>query len=77
MSDAYDPDEGATPSLTYSEVLLSQRDVSLSLPINFVTDPGVSLSAACFGNGVFEEGRLGKCFSNLISVGFRRFELDL
>lgn len=77
MADIFAPDEAARPSEQETEAILAQRDLSLPLPINYVTDPGVSLTAACFGDGVYDEMRLGKCFSNLLSVGFRRFDLDL
>lgn len=77
MSDGYDPGDAAIPSVIEGRILLSQRDLSLALPINFMTVPGVSLSAACFGNLVIAEGKLSRCFSNLLAVGFRRFELDL
>ena len=76
-SDDYAPGNDALLSVDEARVLLSQRDLSLSIPINFMTVPGVSLSAACFGNRVIGEGELARCFSNLLSVGFRRFELDL
>ena len=77
MSDAYAPGNDALPSVDDSRVLLTQRDLSLTIPINFMTVPSVSLSAACFGDRVIGEGELARCFSNLLAVGFRRFELDL
>ncbi|KFY75968.1 hypothetical protein V498_09806, partial [Pseudogymnoascus sp. VKM F-4517 (FW-2822)] len=76
-SDDYAPGNDALLSVDEARVLLSQRDLSLTIPINFKTIPGVSLSAACFGDRVIGEGELARCFSNLLSVGFRRFELDL
>ncbi|OBT61087.1 hypothetical protein VE03_09475 [Pseudogymnoascus sp. 23342-1-I1] len=76
-SDDYAPGNDALLSVDEARVQLSQRDLSLSIPINFKTVPGVSLSAACFGDRVIGEGELARCFSNLLSVGFRRFELDL
>lgn len=76
-SDDYAPANDALPSVFDARVSLSQRDLSLSIPINFMTIPGVSLSAACFGDRVIGEGELARCFSNLLAVGFRRFELDL
>lgn len=33
--------------------------------------------AACFANGIFEDDSAAVCLSNLLAVGFRRFELDL
>ena len=77
MSDGFSPGQDAIPSIDEERVTLSQRDLSITIPINFMTVPGVSLSAACFGNLVFAEGGLARCFSNLLSVGFRRFEVDL
>ncbi|KFY74494.1 hypothetical protein V499_05480, partial [Pseudogymnoascus sp. VKM F-103] len=76
-SDDYAPGNDALLSVDETRVQLSQRDLSLSIPINFMTVPGVSLTAACFGDRVIGEGELARCFSNLLSVGFRRFELDL
>ncbi|ELR09215.1 hypothetical protein GMDG_03789 [Pseudogymnoascus destructans 20631-21] len=76
-SDDYAPGNDAVLSVDEARVQLSQRDLSLSIPINFMTVPGVSLTAACLGNRVIGEGELARCFSNLLSVGFRRFELDL
>jgi len=49
----------------------------LRVPINFVTDPGVSLRAACFYENRYEDDNAGNCVSNLLAAGFRRFELDL
>lgn len=77
MFDQFLPDDAARPSPLEDEIFLSQRDVSLPLPINYVTDPGVSLLAACFSDGLISVSRLQRCYSNLLAVGFRRFELDL
>lgn len=77
MADIYAPDEAAKPTDREVEAILAQRDLSLPLPINYVTDPGVSLTAACFGDKVYDEVRLWKCLSNLLAVGFRRYDLDL
>ena len=49
----------------------------MRVPINFVTDPGVSLRAACFYENRYEDDNAGNCVSNLLAAGFRRFELDL
>ncbi|KAF2197660.1 hypothetical protein GQ43DRAFT_402614, partial [Delitschia confertaspora ATCC 74209] len=54
-----------------------QRDVALRIPINYVTVPGVSLTAACFQDGQYQDERLRKCFSNLLGAGFRRFFVDV
>lgn len=77
MSENYRPDSGTEPEGSYATGLLSQRDLSLGVPINYVTTPGVSLTAACFPNGIYEDDGAAICFSNLLAVGFRRFELDL
>lgn len=60
-----------------SETGQSQRDVAIQVPINYVTQPGISLSAACFGEGRYEDRGLQDCVSNLMSVGFRRLIIDL
>ncbi|OQO02236.1 hypothetical protein B0A48_11790 [Cryoendolithus antarcticus] len=57
--------------------LLSQRDASIKIPINYVPVPGVSLTAACFPHGQYAIEAGSRCFSNLLAVGFRRFEVDL
>jgi hypothetical protein len=76
-SDTYDPSPGVGPDNLHFTRLLSQRDLSFTIPINYVTPPGVSFAAACFGMNVFQENSFGRCFSNLLAIGFRRFELDL
>lgn len=45
--------------------------------VNYVTYPGVVLTAACFANGRYEETAAAKCFSNLLATGFRRLEADV
>ncbi|PVH83295.1 hypothetical protein DL98DRAFT_513197 [Cadophora sp. DSE1049] len=77
MSENYTPGADALPVPPYTTVLLSQRDLGLRVPINFVTDPGVSLRAACFSGNRYEDDSAGNCVSNLLAAGFRRFELDL
>ena len=47
------------------------------MPVNYLTQPGISLTAACFGRGRYEDQGLEHCLSNLLSVGFRRLILDL
>ncbi|KAJ5243406.1 uncharacterized protein N7469_001733 [Penicillium citrinum] len=76
MSATYNP--GATvDDATWVAVLLSERDVAGQIPINFVTNPGVALSSACFGNGLYTRDKATDCISNLLAVGFRRLVLDL
>ncbi|KAJ9265556.1 hypothetical protein DTO195F2_1595 [Paecilomyces variotii] len=74
--DNFDPD---SPLLGSTEriVQLSERDVAAQIPINFVTHPTVSLAAACFGNGVYEDQAAKDCISNLLAVGYRRLIVDL
>ncbi|KAJ5123851.1 uncharacterized protein N7515_007676 [Penicillium bovifimosum] len=62
---------------TWVAVLLSERDVAAQIPLNFVTNPAVSVSAACFGNRVYDRTAAAKCFSNLLAVGYRRLIVDL
>jgi hypothetical protein len=45
--------------------------------VNYVTLPGVSLTSVCFPNGRYEDTAAARCFSNLLVLGFRRFELDV
>ncbi|KAI1979661.1 Maintenance of telomere capping protein 6 [Ophidiomyces ophidiicola] len=71
------PSNGSRLQPPWSTVQLSQRDVSLRVPINFVTQPAVSLSAACFGKKVYDENAATRCVSNLLSVGYRRLHVDL
>ena len=92
MSESYDPGPDVSAVYPYSTVFLvsgclellaitnvmqSQRDLGLRVPINFVTVPGVSFSAACFPTLDFEDHNSGDCLSNLLALGFRRFEIDL
>ncbi|KAJ5554762.1 hypothetical protein N7535_007208 [Penicillium sp. DV-2018c] len=62
---------------TWVAVLLSERDVAGQIPLNYVTNPAVSLSSACFGNRVYDRTAAAKCFSNLLAVGYRRLIVDL
>ena len=55
----------------------AQRDVGLRVPIDFHTLAAVSLTQACFVNNRFEHNAFLKCFSNLLGVGFSRFEVDV
>lgn len=45
--------------------------------MNYVTHPGVVLSAACFGKGRYDHVAAAQCFSNLLAMGFRRVEVDV
>ncbi|KAI9726581.1 MAG: hypothetical protein M1828_000948 [Chrysothrix sp. TS-e1954] len=55
----------------------SQRDAAIRIPINYVTGPGVSVTAACFPHRRYELEAAAKCLSNLLANGFRRFVIDL
>lgn len=55
----------------------STRDLAYPVPINFVTHPGVSVTAACFGNGTYSAIAAGKCISNLLAAQYRRLVLDI
>ncbi|KAF2168332.1 hypothetical protein M409DRAFT_21766 [Zasmidium cellare ATCC 36951] len=76
----YNPDPAAIIAQQQDErfvTFLSQRDTSLQIPVNYVTYPGVVLTAACFAHGRYEETAAAKCFSNLLATGFRRLEADV
>ncbi|KAF4547918.1 Hypothetical protein D9617_34g040980 [Elsinoe fawcettii] len=73
----YDPDPDAVPSGSLATAILSQRDLSARIPINFVTHPSVSLASACFSGNRYEDNAIKKCLSNLLSTGFRRILLDV
>lgn len=60
-----------------SKCTQSQRDLGLNVPINYITVPGVSFTAACFPTLRFEDDNSGDCLSNLLAVGFQRLEIDL
>lgn len=77
MSSQYEPAAGAEPVLPWSIALLSQRDLALAIPINYVTQPAVSLTEACFSRGVYEDSAARRCLSNLLAVGFKRLIVDL
>ncbi|KAF2157564.1 hypothetical protein K461DRAFT_317644 [Myriangium duriaei CBS 260.36] len=73
----YDPDTDAVPTGALATAILAARDVSISIPINFVTHPGVVLRAACFATNRYEDSATKKCLSNLLAAGFRRIIVDL
>ncbi|EDN96404.1 hypothetical protein SS1G_01330 [Sclerotinia sclerotiorum 1980 UF-70] len=77
MSETYKPDTDALPKDPYDTAYLSQRDVGLNIPINYVTTPGISLTAACFPLLKYEDDDATLCISNLLANGFRRLEVDL
>ncbi|KAL5455136.1 hypothetical protein PMIN06_004566 [Paraphaeosphaeria minitans] len=74
----YVPDSSAEDTLVqpWDEAFRTQRDVGLLVPINFHTVPLISLRAACFSTGFYEDTSFQKCFSNLLAVGLRRFVVD-
>ncbi|KAF2623287.1 hypothetical protein BU25DRAFT_401152 [Macroventuria anomochaeta] len=76
----YDPDQAAVNTRwiqPWSEAFRAQRDVGLRIPIDFHTVAAVSLTQACFVDNQFEHNAFLKCFSNLLGVGFPRFEIDV
>ncbi|KZM21558.1 Maintenance of telomere capping protein 6 [Ascochyta rabiei] len=76
----YDPDQDAVNTRwiqPWSEAFRAQRDVGLRIPIDFHTLAAVSLTQACFVDNQFEHNAFQKCFSNLLGVGFPRFEVDV
>ncbi|KAI9731168.1 MAG: hypothetical protein M1834_005361 [Cirrosporium novae-zelandiae] len=77
MSKSYNPDNDSVPTGVWSSVALSQRDLAGQVPINFATRPAVSLSAACFGQGKYDDEGATTCLSNLIALGFRKLEADV
>ncbi|KAF2732180.1 hypothetical protein EJ04DRAFT_514039, partial [Polyplosphaeria fusca] len=78
MSDSlYTHDEAAQIVTPWDEAFRAQRDVALSIPINYLTVPAVSLQAACFAHNQYENKAFQKCFSNLLAVGFRRYLIDV
>jgi len=77
MSESYNPVPGVVPEWPDTTALLSQRDLGINVPVNYVTVPGVSYSSACFPQLNFEDDNSADCLSNLLATGFRRFEIDL
>lgn len=77
MSQNYNPGPGVLPPSPFPIVQLSERDLGGPIPINYVTQPGVSLQAACFGHLEYEDTAFDTCLTNLLANGFRRFELDI
>ncbi|KAI9793948.1 MAG: hypothetical protein M1833_000517 [Piccolia ochrophora] len=77
MTSNYNPDPEALPDPLWQTVYLSHRDVSSKVPINFVTTPAISLSAACFRRGRYSGNDAIKCLSNLLGAGFQRIAIDV
>ncbi|TKX21178.1 hypothetical protein C1H76_6719 [Elsinoe australis] len=73
----YVPDPAAVPSGTLATSILSQRDLSSRIPINFVTHPTVTLKSVCFADDRYEDNAIRKCLSNLLATGYRRILLDV
>lgn len=55
----------------------SDRDVSGQVPINFVPHPGVSVTAACFGDNIYNNSGAENCLSNLMFSQIRRYVIDV
>ncbi|KAF2401996.1 hypothetical protein EJ06DRAFT_529134 [Trichodelitschia bisporula] len=77
MPQLYRPDPLAELTPPWSTAFLSQRDLALRVPINYVIQPAISLTAACFGDGSYEDVAAGRCLSNLLAAGFRKLFVDL
>ncbi|PGH23498.1 hypothetical protein AJ80_02452 [Polytolypa hystricis UAMH7299] len=77
MFSNYTPNHNSVLDPPWTFVQLSQRDVSLQIPINYLTHPGISISTACFGHKVYAEDAAEQCISNLIAAGYRRLVADL
>ncbi|RKF73353.1 Maintenance of telomere capping protein 6 [Golovinomyces cichoracearum] len=56
---------------------LSERDLSLTVPINFVNTPGVSLTSVCLSQNNKTSADFKSCLGKLLATGFRRIEIDL
>ncbi|EED15446.1 Lectin C-type domain protein [Talaromyces stipitatus ATCC 10500] len=76
MSGSYTSDFALLNS-TFWVDLLSQRDVSAQVPINYVTEPSIALTAACFGDNRYLGDAGSFCLSDLLTVGYRRFIIDV
>ncbi|KAF2456199.1 hypothetical protein BDY21DRAFT_348211 [Lineolata rhizophorae] len=76
-STLYEPADAAKTTSPWDTAFLSQRDVGLQIPINFVSRPGAWLARACFAHGRYLRSSGAKCISNLLAAGFRRFILDI
>lgn len=73
----YSPGGDAELSDHWQAVYLSMRDASGQIPINFVTNPGVHVTQACFSNGVYDDIPTQTCISDLFASQFRRLIIDL
>ncbi|EEA22652.1 Maintenance of telomere capping protein 6 [Talaromyces marneffei ATCC 18224] len=76
MSGSYTSDSSLLNS-TFWVNLLSQRDVSSQVPINYVTQPSIALTAACFGDNQYIGDAGSLCLSGLLTIGYRRFIIDV
>lgn len=45
--------------------------------MNFVEHVGISLTAACFAKNRYVEDAAQRCLSNLLAIGFHRYEVDV
>ncbi|KAF2137158.1 uncharacterized protein K452DRAFT_302193 [Aplosporella prunicola CBS 121167] len=75
-SSQYAPAGGAVAVPPWNTAWLSQRDAAISIPINFVTRPAVSLTEACFSKNSYLDGPAGTCLSNLLATGYRSIIVD-
>ncbi|KAI4716772.1 hypothetical protein E4T48_06997 [Aureobasidium sp. EXF-10727] len=77
MDSSYNPDPSTELSDTLYTALLSQRDRGSTIPINYVTAPGVELTPVCFSDRQYEDAAAQQCLSNLLALGFHRIVVDL
>ncbi|CAD0110406.1 unnamed protein product, partial [Aureobasidium uvarum] len=52
-------------------------DRGSTIPINYVTAPGVELTPVCFSDRLYEDAAAQQCLSNLLALGFHRIIVDL
>ncbi|KAI5785077.1 hypothetical protein DFH27DRAFT_576787 [Peziza echinospora] len=73
----YEPDiNPADLNTRWDTILLSTRDLSQDIPINFEETTGVVVSTACFSDGVYTLNKF-TCLANLLAFGYRRLVVDL
>jgi hypothetical protein len=76
-SSVFGPYNGLTyPDITIGVALLTQRDVSLDVPISHILVPGINLTSSWFWTRNYTVGNV-TAISDLYDMGYRRFELDL
>lgn len=51
--------------------------MSAQIPVNYVPHPGVFVTAACFGDRLYNESGAENCLSNLLGSQIRRYVIDV